>query len=417
MNRWGPILAAALLLVLPRITFALSVDVGGQVKASLRGLRYDSEDFRARLDSSDDLESAAGFRLTSLTELSDFLTLDIDYELIRKGGDVTQRHSELAGAGYSLPGGGAGDADRFRLFDFTSDICDSSSHRTTHRLDRFSLNWELREADIRVGRQAVTWGGGLLFNPMDLVNPFSPTDTLRDYKAGDDLVSLRYTHETGSEIQAMGRPGRDADSGDVTSEASTYAAKIHGMSGVLEGDLLVALQREYIIAGVGVSGYAGEAAFRCDLMVSEENGGTLSSVVNMDISWVAWEKNWYGFVELYHNGFGTTDYTEAITDPATLDRLARGEVFTLGKNYVALRIQMEAHPLVNLALTTITNVDDPSGTLQPTLVWDALENFRMDVGALIPWGGANTEFGGFSLPIGNKVVPAREVTLRGTWFF
>lgn len=417
MKRWGAVMAVVFLVTIPRFSLAISVDVGGLVKASAWGVRYDSEDVRAVQDSSDDLESTAGFRLTSRTQLSGVLSLDVDYELIREGGEVTRRYSKLEGAGLSFPERGGGDADRLRLFDLTSEIDSSTYHTTTHRLDRLSLNWELRQADIRVGRQAVTWGGGILFNPMDLVNPFSPTDTLRDYKTGDDLASLRYTHDDGYELQAIGRPGRDAVSGEVTSDASTVASKLHCIYGTLEADILVARNRGYGVSGVGFSGYAGDAAWRYDLVVSDENEGTLSTVANMDLSWVAWKKNWYGLVEFYHNGYGTTNYGDALTDEATLDRLARGEVFTLGKNYAATRLQVEVHPLVNLAMTTITNINDPSGLLQPTLVWDAREDLRLDAGALIPWGGAETEYGGFTLPDGNTLASTCEITLRGTWFF
>ncbi|WP_300675342.1 hypothetical protein [Desulfoluna sp.] len=422
MSRWGVALAAAFLMAFPWVVLAFSVETGGLAQVSTRGIGYDAEDVRGSLDPSDqapydDLESAAGFRLTTRTSFSEAVTGDLDYEFLFAGGEATQRRSDLAAAGFPLPGGDSGDIDRYRLFDLTREVSSSASQRTLHRLDRFSINGEFGGADLRIGRQAVTWGGGLLFNPMDLVNPFSPTDTLRDYKAGDDLVFLGYTHATGRELQVIVGPGREADTGEVTSAASRYATKLHGSFGSLDADLLVARHRDHTLSGVGFSGYAGEAAWRGDLIVSDEDGGIFSAVANMDLSWVAWNKNWYGFIEVYHNGYGTSGYADALTDPATASRLSRGEVFILGKNYLALRVQMEAHPLVNLTLTSISNLDDPSGTLQPTLVWDALQNLRVDIGALIPWGAPETEYGGFSLPNGKKAAPTRELILRGSWFF
>lgn len=420
MSRWGLIVAAALLVACPRAALALSVDTGGLVKASARGIGYDAGDVRGSLDPVgqapwDDVQGDAGVRLTSRTRVSDALTFDLDYELLAEGGEATRRRSRLAEAGLALPG--PGDPDRFRLFDFTRELSDSASHRTLHRLDRFSLNWASGNLDLRVGRQAVTWGGGLLFNPMDLVNPFAPTDTLRDYKAGDDLASFCYTRPDGFELQAIARPGRDGATGEVTAGASTGAAKWHGLFGSLEADLLAARHRDHTLAGAGLSGVAGEAAWRFDLLVSDEASGTVSAVANLDRSWVAWGKNWYGLMEVYHNGYGTHDYAGALTDPSTLDRLARGEVFVLGRNYLALRVQVEAHPLVNLALTALTNTEDPSGTLQPTLVWDALQDLRLDLSALIPWGASGTEYGGFALAGGKTAAPTRELILRATWFF
>ena len=64
-----------------------------------------------------------------------------------------------------------------------------------------------------VGRQAVTWGNGLMFNPMDLFNPFAPSNTVRDYKMGDDLVSVRFNGEGGKELNLLYIPRRNITTG------------------------------------------------------------------------------------------------------------------------------------------------------------------------------------------------------------
>ena len=409
-------LVIGMLLAMPFGASGFPVEVGGHLKASGRRIHYEAEDGRASLDTSHDLEGTADFRLTSRTRFTGSLFLDLDYEWAYRGGEATRRRFDLAQAGIvSMPDGEGG--DRLRLFDLTATVSESSHHQTLHRLDRMALGWEAHGASLRVGRQAVSWGGGLLFNPMDLVSSFSPTDVSRDYKSGEDMVFFGYTHETGHEIQMIGRPGRDALSERVTTGASTYALKMHGASGVFETDILVGQHRGFGILGVGCAGYLQGAAWRYDLIASDEAGGAFSGVANIDLSWVGWGKNWYGFLEFYQNGFGSTHYAEALADPSTRDRLARGEVFVLGKHYLATRLQLEAHPLVNLSLTCFANVHDPSGIFQPSLVWDAGENLRMDMGAILPWGAEQTEFGGFLLPGGAEVVPAREFFITGTRFF
>jgi hypothetical protein len=59
---------------------------------------------------------------------------------------------------------------------------------------------------------------------------------------------------------------------------------------------------------------------------------------------------------------------------------------------------MELHPLFNLILTSINNITDPSGILQPYGVWDITQNLQLTAGATVPWGGSRTEFGGFPIP-------------------
>jgi hypothetical protein len=59
---------------------------------------------------------------------------------------------------------------------------------------------------------------------------------------------------------------------------------------------------------------------------------------------------------------------------------------------------MELHPLLNIFLTLINNVADPSGIVQPRAVWDAKENVQITFGTNIYYGGPGTEFGGFLIP-------------------
>ena len=60
---------------------------------------------------------------------------------------------------------------------------------------------------MTVGREAVTWGNGLVFQPMDLFNPFAPTTVDRDYKVGDDLILVDKLFSNGMDAQllAVGR--------------------------------------------------------------------------------------------------------------------------------------------------------------------------------------------------------------------
>ena len=83
----------------------------------------------------------------------------------------------------------------------------------------------------------------------------------------------------------------------------------------------------------------------------------------MDYSWVWWGKNLYGFLEFYYNGLGGDDYLAVLSDPNVLERLARGELFTLGRPYLGWHIRLEVHPLFNVYVSVINNLSDPSGML------------------------------------------------------
>ncbi|MGP8320931.1 MAG: hypothetical protein ACT6FE_01190, partial [Methanosarcinaceae archaeon] len=83
---------------------------------------------------------------------------------------------------------------------------------------------------------------------------------------------------------------------------------------------------------------------------------------------------------------------------AITERLTRGDLFVLGRKYLSTGIQIELHPLFNGYLTVISNIADPSGIIQPRVVWDVTEEIQCTLGGNIYFGSSETEFGGFNLP-------------------
>lgn len=146
--------------------------------------------------------------------------------------------------------------------------------------------------------------------------------------------------------------------------------KLHAAKGTLEFDVMAARHYGDYVVGAGAIGYVGSAAWRVDatytFLADEGIGeeGFFSMVGNVDYSWIWGGKNFYGFLEYYYNGLGEEDYGRVILDSERADRVARGELFTLGRSYVAGRINMEVHPLFNVYATAINNIQDRSGLIQ-----------------------------------------------------
>jgi hypothetical protein len=346
-------------------------------------------------------------RLTSRFFLGQWGIFETHYENILSGGDTRRRLKSLENTypdlfdGNSLRVGPLEDDRRF--MDLTTTIKEDGDSIWYHRLDRLFLTVQSQFGVISIGRQAITWGNGLLFNPMDLFNPFSPADIERDYKVGDDLVSAQLPMHRIGDFQFLYVPRRDPISGDIQWAQSSLAGKLRVSRGTTEFDIMTAIHYEDTVVGLGAVGYLGDAAWRLDAVWTflKEDRGTqdyLSLMVNMDYSWVWWERNFYGFIEFYYNGLGQDEYPEALADPDLSERLERGELYTLGRAYLSGHIRVELHPLVNLYLTVIDNCADPSGILQPRVVWDAAEDIQLAFGATLYYGQKGTEYGGFPLP-------------------
>lgn len=402
---------------------------GGHLRLSGAASRPDDRSLYQAAGTGTYLDGAGEFRLKNQLFFGDWGSLETHYEAVLAGGETWRKGSAVAASvGRDFAGGLFSPAlrpisDDRRLMDLTHVIDEGPDGAFYHRLDRLFLTVDRPRGNLRLGRQAVTWGSGMLFNPMDLFNPFAPTDVVRDYKVGDDMALALLPVGENGDLQVIGVPRRNPQDGAVEWRESAAGAKLRLPAGTTEWTLLLAENHDTTVAGAGAVGYLGEAAWRVDVTYTRlpkesPSGGYLSAVANMDLSWTWWEKNVYGFMELYWNGLGETDYENLPENTDLLSALARGEVFTLGRLYVAPHLSVELHPLFTLAVSGITNLLDPSGIVQPRFVWNIAQDIEAMAGLNLYWGGAGTEYGGFDLPgTAFRAAPADSVYAWLTWYY
>lgn len=353
-------------------------------------------------------DGAIDFRLKNETFLSERVSFEVHYEGILSVGDTFNKTKQINALYPDLSSKinalNSHIDDGRRLMDLTHVLSEENNYIIYHRLDRLSLTLQPDWGMFRMGRQALTWGNGLIFNPMDLFNPFAPTDIERDYKIGDDMLTGQFTLPRIGDLQMLYVPRRDSDSRSIETQQSSLAGKLRFVIGATEFDIMGARHFEDEVIGVGGSGYIGEAAWRTDLtwtFLNENSNGRRdhypSWLANIDYAWVWLNRNFYGLIEFYYNGLGRDTYPDAISDDAVSERLNRGELFVLGTSYINAEIQVELHPLFKVSLTGINNARDPSGIILTRAVWDITQNLQMTFGANIYYGKAGTEFGGFTI--------------------
>ncbi|MEA2013931.1 MAG: hypothetical protein U9N38_01270 [Thermodesulfobacteriota bacterium] len=365
-------------------------------------------------------------RLKSRYWFGSSVYLDIHHEIILSGGDTRRKQKELEKifAGTAMENFLSGEVtDDRRLIDFTKTLKDSDNYTLYHCLDRLSLTLQQRQWVFRVGRQAVTWGNGFLFNPMDLFNPFAHTDIEREYKIGDDMAHAQISFGESGDAQFLYVPRRDPSTGKIEGSQDSLAGKVHFSKGTTEFDIMAAKHFQEQVVGVGCLGYLGDAAWRLDatwIFPDEQSDESkfISLVANMDYSWVWWNKNFYGFAEVFYNGLGNDNCSESVMDTDIMERLNRGEIFTLGRYYMGWHVRMEAHPLVNIFFTVIDNMDDSSGILQPRITWDITQSLQITCGGNIFCGGRDTEYGGFKIPPSDTLIKTPDSAyIWLAWYF
>ncbi|MCG8553051.1 MAG: hypothetical protein MI799_21800 [Desulfobacterales bacterium] len=397
----------------------------GHVKLYTRALLPRSDTPYESVGLSPDYDGYGELRLNNKTFFGNTFYTELNYEILAGGGDTRKtgqafkkRFPDLYPDGLFSPV-----SDDRRLFDLTATLHNGNSSLIYHRLDRAFFSYAPSWGEIRLGRQAVTWGHGFTFNPMDLFNPFSPTDLERDYKTGDDLALVQFPVK-GVDVDLIYVAHRNPSTGSTGLDESSLGAKVHTYIGGVEADFMVARHYEDIVTGIGTVGAVKDAAFRLDLtgtFLNEASRGRsfyLSAVANIDYSWVWLNKNWYGYVELYYNGLSKNDYAKELADPAVADRIDRGELFVLANWYASANLNLEVHPLVNAYITPIINLHDGSGALLPRIVYDFSDNIRITLTALFNWGAKETEYGGYTIT-GTQfyTAPADTISAWVAWYF
>ena len=398
-----------LLLASVAVADDVKTEFGGHTKLRLVGQSFPDNSLYWDLAGSSALDTTAELRL-NLKLSSGHWTFDSAYQLVGLQGDSLEL------------GDGPPNDDR-RLFNFSDVISEGGDSAILHRLDRFWVGYTSEKTVVRLGRQALSWGNGLVYAPMDLVNPFNPAAIDTEYKAGDDMLYLQYLQDNGNDIQIAHVARRDPLTGDVEADQATTAVKYHGFAGMAEFDLLVAHSYGDTVIGIGTGHPVGGAVWSADLVVTDaESDMRVQFVTNLMYSWILGGKNMSGAVEYYYNGFGQGsgryDPASMAGNPDLAVRLSRGELFTAGRHYLAANVMIEMTPLWTLTPTLLVNATDPSALFQLVTNYSLSDNMTFLASINLPIGPDGSEIGGIETSIPNRYL-STDVGLFAqiAWYF
>jgi hypothetical protein len=401
---------------------AAGPDVHGYVKLQSALHLFRADDVGTLIAGSHAADSTLDVRLDTVWRRSRW-DLAVDTELLAAGGDAVGASANtvagpLAGVLFGLP---AAD-DPHQWLDLSHTFSATDSRLVFARFDRLSVGYTGDRFVARLGRQALTWGGGLVFQVLDLFNPFPPTVIDTDYKPGTDMLTAQWLLAGGDDLQAVVVPRRPGPGRAVTADESSLALKWHHFAGSTEIELMGARHYGDTVGGGGVSGNLAGGVWRANATVTRlSGGGTVTSLLaNLDHSWVWGGRNAYAFAEVFRNGFGLTslDRDAAALPAPLLDRLARGELFNLGRDELAAGLRLDWTPRLTIEPTAILNVDDGSSMLLVRASFDWLQNLRLDCGVQAGAGPRGTEYGGIPVAsLGAFAGPGRLLWVRVSRYF
>jgi len=112
------------------------------------------------------------------------------------------------------------------------------------------------------------------------------------------------------------------------------------------------------------------------------------------------------------------DLAALAAEPALLERVARGELFTLGRHYVAASALIEVHPLFRLTPNVFANLSDRSALIQVVGQNDFRENLVLQGALSLPLGARGTEFGGIGTEVPERYLASGPgLFFQLAWYF
>lgn len=279
-------------------------------------------------------------------------------------------------------------------FDLNRTYADNTSVYARHGFYRAYLDTRVADVDIRIGRQRIAWGSALFWSPVDIINPFNPTQIEREERTGVDAVVADWDYNDLSRLSLVYAAHKSPVRNTTALRWRTNIARYD--LGLTAGRF-----RDDTMVGIDFAGQLGPVGLRGEWTRSSSpvDGQYQRAVIGADYSF---PNTLLFMVELYYNGQGKSDSSDY-----DFSRLLSGKIQSLARRYVGALVSYDISPLWKLENYYIRNLDDSSEFLYLRLVVSATDNIELAAGTQLFSGKNGSEYGTFK----------DNVTMQIQWFF
>ncbi len=263
-------------------------------------------------------------------------------------------------------------------FDLESSYIDNSSSYAKQSIYRAYVALALPDIDIRFGRQRIAWGTAMLWNPMDILNPFNPVQLEREERQGVDAALLDWNYDALSRLSLVYARQRRTSSTAIRWRSNQNGFDFSVMAGRFQNDSIVGFDFSGQIKNIGVKG----EITRTD----QKNGGSfIRAVIGADYTF---DSTLSLNIEAYYNGQGTAELSSY-----NFNRLFTGKIQSLARRYVGGYFSYDITPLLRWDNYFIFNFDDDSYFIAPGLSYSWSDNMELRGGVQAFKGKPGTEYG------------------------
>ena len=216
----------------------------------------------------------------------------------------------------------------------------SSSFNGYLKIDRLNFKTNFESADLRLGRQAISWGIGRFWQPTDVFGAFNANELVRDYKPGIDVLDLNFYPDAFSNINLVYAFSKNTDSnlGLRYSRPVGENAYFSVITAHIENKLIVggSLESDWQGAGIRI-----ESSF---FPSSDNNHYAMYSVAGFDYQF---SSEWLLTSEIYFNTIGANQPSD-FKNVITTDYFQAGLLKQLSQQLFAASLQKSITPLISI---------------------------------------------------------------------
>lgn len=282
----------------------------------------------------------------------------------------------------------------------------ASTFAWEHEIDRLFFTFALPRIDITVGRQAIGWGTGRLWSPMDVFAPLTATDIDREERRGIDAIRLTLPFSSTSLMEVVVAAGaRTDEDGDL--EPSWDESSIAWMMRINAFDIEWMLMAGKIgpaeVVGGAINGQIRGVALRGEITATtaprtryathgslfrlrdgDHEETNLRATVGIEFGTSI---GLTGIIEYHYNGFGVLDTDEYMVRAQELSEdLGRGSVSGVAQHYAGVTLAWQPLSVLSVSLFYIQNLQDGSLAIGPALEYSISDEVRLALSGLIPLG-------------------------------
>lgn len=308
------------------------------------------------------------------------LTLELHPQLTLQPGRPATSGLAVNQTGVGLP----------EAIDLSWEAVDDDGLSLQVRADRLSASLEAGPIRATLGRQAMTFGTGMFFTPMDLVNPFFPTAVDQEYKPGVDAARMDAWWGTAGQVTVA-----SAWQGDWSLRGMVHAAHAQSTFGAWDVGVFGGAVHGDLVGGVSTAGSAGPVGLHADLTLTGP-GVLLDPADRFDPDEAPFVRavagasgslsaRTYLAGEVYHQSSGSRN-PDGYRDTYASARFSRGELWLAGRTYAAISLSQELVPVLQGSLFAIVNLGDPSALVGPGLGWSVSDDVTAGLGGYVGLG-------------------------------